>query len=49
MVAYSSVARDDALRLFDALQNLYAATYAEPPYREGPEQVARFVQVSRTR
>ncbi|QKW13408.1 GNAT family N-acetyltransferase [Verrucosispora sp. NA02020] len=42
MVAYSSVARDDALRLFDALQNLYAATYAESPYREGPEQVARF-------
>ncbi|MFC3500044.1 GNAT family N-acetyltransferase [Micromonospora krabiensis] len=28
--------------LIDALAELYAIVYAEPPYCEGPEQVARF-------
>ncbi|WP_410812571.1 GNAT family N-acetyltransferase [Micromonospora sp. 067-2] len=28
--------------LFPALVDLYAVVYAEEPYREGPEQVARF-------
>ncbi|MEV6695289.1 GNAT family N-acetyltransferase [Micromonospora sp. NPDC051196] len=42
MPTYHSVARDEARQVFDALENLYAIVYAEPPYSEGPEQVARF-------
>lgn len=43
MVAtYTRHCGDTAAPLFDALADLYAVVYAEPPYEEGPEQVARF-------
>ncbi|MGS2615122.1 GNAT family N-acetyltransferase [Micromonospora sp. LZ34] len=35
---------DSAAPLFAALVDLYAVVYAEPPYEEGPEQVARFAE-----
>lgn len=34
--------RDTAAEHTDALVELYADVFAEPPYREGPDQVARF-------
>ncbi len=33
----------EAKRLCDPMRDLYAEVYAEPPYREGTEHVARFV------
>lgn len=42
MLAYTSRTGLDAGVRFDALAGLYAIVYAEPPYREGAEQVARF-------
>ncbi|RAO24472.1 hypothetical protein MED15_00230 [Micromonospora noduli] len=32
----------DAARFFGPLVDLYECVYAEPPYEEGPDQVARF-------
>lgn len=35
----------DAARLIaDGMRDLYAEVYAEPPYHEGPQHVARFVE-----
>jgi GNAT superfamily N-acetyltransferase len=34
--------RDDVRAALNELADLYAVVYAEPPYEEGPEQVARF-------
>ena len=41
-VAFTAVDGEGVRRWFDALTDLYAVVYAEPPYQEGPEQVARF-------
>ncbi|MEU7618773.1 GNAT family N-acetyltransferase [Micromonospora rifamycinica] len=42
MLAYTAAVGSSAERFFTALVDLYAVVYAEPPYREGPEQVAGF-------
>jgi GNAT superfamily N-acetyltransferase len=42
MLAYALRAGLAAAPRFDALTGLYEIVYAEPPYEEGPEQVARF-------
>lgn len=42
MPAYALHAGLTANPLFDRIADLYATVYAEPPYEEGPEQVARF-------
>lgn len=42
MLVYTTRPGLAAALVFDALAGLYAAVYAEPPYREGPEQAARF-------
>lgn len=41
-VVYTTSHRDNAAGFFGPLADLYAVVYAEPPYEEGPEQVARF-------
>lgn len=41
-VTYTTRKGSTAAPLFGALADLYAVVYAEPPYEEGPEQVARF-------
>ncbi|MCG5464253.1 GNAT family N-acetyltransferase [Micromonospora sp. MED01] len=41
-VTYTAHTRSTAAPLFRALVDLYTVVYAEPPYGEGPEQVARF-------
>lgn len=41
-LTYTTRAGATAAPLFPALIDLYALVYAEPPYEEGPEQVARF-------
>jgi len=42
MVTYTRHDGASAMPLVPALANLYALVYAEPPYREGPDQVDRF-------
>jgi GNAT superfamily N-acetyltransferase len=44
-VDYSTRAGVAAAPLFPGLVDLYATVYAEPPYEEGPEQVARFAEM----
>ncbi|WP_030491478.1 GNAT family N-acetyltransferase [Micromonospora chokoriensis] len=41
-LSYTTSHSDDAARFFGPLVDLYECVYAEPPYKEGPEQVARF-------
>jgi len=41
-IGYELLDADQARPLTDALRELYAEVYAEPPYEEGPEHVARF-------
>ncbi|MEV5211304.1 GNAT family N-acetyltransferase [Micromonospora sp. NPDC053740] len=41
-VTFTAHTGPSAAPLFPALTDLYAVVYAEPPYEEGPEQVARF-------
>lgn len=41
-VTYSVHTAESATAVFPALVRLYAVVYAEPPYAEGPEQVAGF-------
>jgi GNAT superfamily N-acetyltransferase len=41
-VTYTIRVGASAMPLFPALVDLYAVVYAEPPYGEGPEQVAGF-------
>jgi ribosomal protein S18 acetylase RimI-like enzyme len=40
---------DSALEQLDLVRELYAEVYAEPPYREGPEDVAAFADDWRRR
>ncbi|MEH1031618.1 GNAT family N-acetyltransferase [Micromonospora profundi] len=42
MLSYTAHTGPAASPLFGPLESLYALVYAEPPYNEGPEQVARF-------
>ncbi|WP_431884771.1 GNAT family N-acetyltransferase [Micromonospora wenchangensis] len=42
MLAYTTSTGTTADRFFAALADLYAVVYSEPPYREGPDQVAGF-------
>lgn len=42
MVTYSRHNRTATAPLLSTVVDLYAVVYAEPPYREGPEQVERF-------
>ncbi|MGN9811431.1 N-acetyltransferase family protein [Micromonospora sp. BQ11] len=42
MLTYTAIASTAAGQLFDVLGDLYGLVYAEPPYNEGPEEVARF-------
>ncbi|SCF44492.1 GNAT family N-acetyltransferase [Micromonospora mirobrigensis] len=42
MLAYTTHRPDSATRIFAALGDLYAVVYAEPPYREGAEEINRF-------
>ncbi|MFI7216737.1 GNAT family N-acetyltransferase [Micromonospora maritima] len=42
MVAFTTRQPADTASLIDALTDLYALVYAEPPYGEGPAQVADF-------
>ncbi|WKU05626.1 GNAT family N-acetyltransferase [Micromonospora sp. HUAS LYJ1] len=42
MVLYAISTATSAVRFFTALVDLYATVYAEPPYQEGPQEVARF-------
>ncbi|MGC4866393.1 GNAT family N-acetyltransferase [Micromonospora sp. DT53] len=39
---YTTSHGQDAARFFGPLVDLYECVYAEPPYEEGPDQVARF-------
>ncbi|MFG3555144.1 GNAT family N-acetyltransferase [Micromonospora sp. NPDC047557] len=41
-VTYTVHTAESAAAVFPALVRLYAVVYAEPPYTEGPEQVAGF-------
>ena len=41
-VTYAALTGAAVLPWVDALAGLYAVVYTEPPYEEGPEQVARF-------
>ncbi|MGA4730142.1 GNAT family N-acetyltransferase [Micromonospora taraxaci] len=41
-VTYTVHTAESATAVFPALVRLYAVVYAEPPYAEGPEQVAAF-------
>ncbi|WP_435207340.1 GNAT family N-acetyltransferase [Micromonospora sp. bgisy143] len=41
-VTYTLHSPESAVAVFPALVRLYAVVYAEPPYAEGPEQVAGF-------
>ncbi|MET8084353.1 GNAT family N-acetyltransferase [Micromonospora sp. NPDC005237] len=41
-VTYTVHTAESAAAVFPALARLYAVVYAEPPYAEGPEQVAAF-------
>lgn len=41
-VTYTRHSAESAIAVFPALVRLYAIVYAEPPYTEGPEQVAGF-------
>ncbi|MEV4121074.1 GNAT family N-acetyltransferase [Micromonospora sp. NPDC049645] len=41
-VTYSVHTAESATAVFSSLVHLYAVVYAEPPYAEGPEQVAGF-------
>ncbi|MEU5782214.1 GNAT family N-acetyltransferase [Micromonospora lupini] len=43
-VTYTAHTPGSAIALFPALVGLYAVVYAEPPYNEGPEQVAGFAK-----
>ncbi|AVT40175.1 GNAT family N-acetyltransferase [Plantactinospora sp. BB1] len=42
MVAYRRLDGPSATPLFPSLVELYSAVYAEPPYEEGPDEVAGF-------
>ncbi|WP_431937071.1 GNAT family N-acetyltransferase [Micromonospora sp. RP3T] len=42
MLSYTAIAGPAARPLFGPVGDLYALVYAEPPYIEGPAQVARF-------
>lgn len=44
MVHFGTLDGADARGLTDQLCDLYAEVYAEPPYLEGPEHVARFAE-----
>src|SRR5262249_1685402 len=44
MVRYDVLNGSQAVGLTDAMRDLYAEVYAEPPYREGEEHVNRFVE-----
>jgi GNAT superfamily N-acetyltransferase len=44
-ITYATVDGTHALPWVDRLVDLYAVVYAEPPYLEGPEQVARFADI----
>ncbi|MEU8082187.1 hypothetical protein AB0B57_00925 [Micromonospora sp. NPDC049101] len=41
-LTYETSHGHDAARFFGPLVDLYECVYAEPPYEEGPDQVARF-------
>ncbi|MFJ8690756.1 GNAT family N-acetyltransferase [Micromonospora wenchangensis] len=42
MLAYTATTDSSADRFLSPLVDLYAIVYAEPPYQEGPQEVARF-------
>jgi GNAT superfamily N-acetyltransferase len=43
-VRIESVEGNDAGRWLGAVRDIYAAVFAEPPYGEGPAEVARFIE-----
>jgi GNAT superfamily N-acetyltransferase len=44
MIGYRLLGGSDVAPFVDAIRDLYAEVFAEPPYCEGPEDVARFVE-----